>query len=523
MNKICVIRRNSVFVFHIIVNIIFVVFVTGADYYHIPLNGLKDHSLYFVHLCLLQASVAGLLYFLSLNRLIFKLFFPFLFVLLGAIGFWVYSIDLSIGKALIDAAQQSKFYIIKDLLTWEFLWYGILLLGATYFILKLYRNIAPQKHFKYFSVFAIACFSLFFIMENKKPDTFKSKLPYNVFYSIKAYSETSKKILTAPKGVTFLKDTNVLKVVFVLGESVRADHLSINGYPRITTPLLAKRKNIMSRVVYTNKTYTAASLQQMLTNKSIYEDSIANMYSVYSVLNKANIETTWIGNQLLETDYKDIALSTDSTLIIDELKSSTSYTKSMDGELLPYLEEALKNGNDKLTTLHMIGSHWWYEGRYPKAFRNFNPVVDSKYMPSLNEEQLINSYDNTILYLDSFLDKVIGQLEKEETPTLMLYVSDHAESLGEDGKWLHASDSEELKHTALIVWYSDRFKKIYPDKVNALLKQSKEPLVTMDVVYYSLLDVFDVAHEGIPSNTSRSLFYNETEKDSLPDNLIQSQ
>jgi glucan phosphoethanolaminetransferase (alkaline phosphatase superfamily) len=139
----------------------------------------------------------------------------------------------------------------------------------------------------------------------------------------------------------------------------------------------------------------------------------------------------------------------------------------------------------------MIGSHWWYESRYPDKFRVFKPVIKSKYIPSNTSEEMINSYDNTILYLDYFMSNIISSLKTSKTKTLLIYLSDHGELLGENGKWLHAQEDEASKNPAMILWYSDEFKTAYPEIV-AALKENQFKFFSTDFFYHSILDLYKV-------------------------------
>ena len=79
--------------------------------------------------------------------------------------------------------------------------------------------------------------------------------------------------------------------------------------------------------------------------------------------------------------------------------------------MIPILDSILTIGHKQLITLHMVGSHWWYESRYGDSFRKYKPIANSKHIPSLKKEQIINSYDNTIIYLDYFINNIIEKLK----------------------------------------------------------------------------------------------------------------
>ena len=330
----------------------------------------------------------------------------------------------------------------------------------------------------------------FFFVENKRNGSFINRLPYNLVAGFVEYYEKPTLILNT-EIPEIIRTNDSIKLVFVLGETVRGDHLGINGYERETTPLLSSEEHIISfKNLFTEHTYTGKSIPQILTNENLGE--VKETYtSVFSVVNKANIKTTWIGNQTLETSFAPIVKTNEQVILIDKFKSEFSFNKALDEAMLPILETVLDAAPSQLITLHMIGSHWWYENRYSDSFRKFTPVIDSKYVPSQSREQMINSYDNTILYLDFFLNKVIQRLKKEKGPTAMLYVSDHGELLGEDGRYLHAQGGDVLKNPAYILWFSESYKSKYPAIVSEISEITNEQITTDDV-YYRVLKILGI-------------------------------
>ncbi len=483
--------------YHLILNIIFLLTVTLSSYIHIPLKDFKDIFFYSVHMCVLQSCFAGILYFLSLNKILFKVAFSFIYLILGTLSFWVYSIDISISSFLIDASFETELGLIKDLISLPLILYVILLLSLLIVILKLYDNL-KTKALKISSIVSLMLIALIFIGEKIKPKTFQFKLPYQFFCSFYDYFNRPTHELEDISKINFHSNIDDdIQVTFILGETVRADHLGINGYKRNTTPNLQKNSaNIISfKNTYTNKTYTSVSVPQILSNQSIYDVSNKEIRSIYDVLKKSNVNCTWIGNQFLEWSYKPIASGNNKVILIDQLKSYDSYHKLKDEELLPYLQEELALKIKKnMTTLHMIGSHWWYENRYDENFKKYMPVVDSKYFPSSTAEQIINSYDNTILYLDNFLNEVITSHKKLDKPSLIIYISDHGESLGENGKWLHADESPAVTNPAFFIWFSDEFKNRFKNKITNL-SESADKDITTDFIYKLILDSFEISEK----------------------------
>jgi glucan phosphoethanolaminetransferase (alkaline phosphatase superfamily) len=483
-------RLKPVILFHLSLNAIIVVFITGASYYHVPLEGFKDHAIYFLHLCALQATVAGMLYILSLFKWTFRIVFSILFLAYCGFSFWAYSQDISITPALIQGVLETKSDIAIDLITIPYFIFYLFAVAVLIFVLNWHGKIDRRKGLRVFILPAIALILMFFIFESKQYGVFKFRLPYNVVVALEEYYEQPPLQLKS-KLPRVTSQSDSIKGVFVLGETVRADHLGLNGYERNTNPLLSKRNDIVSYPnLFTNRTITATSVPQILTDQ-LLTDTIGSYTSLYAVANKAGFKTAWIGNQTMEKSYQPIAETNKEVILVDKYRSVFSFDKELDGIMLRPIDSLLSMDDKQLITTHMIGSHWWYENRYEDQHRLFRPVIDSKYIPSLTREQIVNSYDNTIVYLDYFLNEIISRLEKEECPTFMMYVSDHGEILGEGGKWLHAQEDEALKNPGYILWFSESYRQRFPEKV-AAIEQLKDEEVTTDIIYPTILELLAI-------------------------------
>ena len=158
-----------------------------------------------------------------------------------------------------------------------------------------------------------------------------------------------------------------------------------------------------------------------------------------------------------------------------------------------------------LLVLHTSTSHGpTYFKKYPRHFNEFTPVCKSVELGKCTQEELINAYDNTILYTDYILASLIEQLkELDGYSSSMFYVSDHGEILGEDGRWLHAQESEVSKNPAMITWYSDELLAAYPESVKAL-KENQHKRVTTDFFYHSVIDLYKI--ENFNYNKNQSIF-----------------
>mgnify|MGYP000474675163 FL=1 len=434
----------------------------------------------------------------------FKLVFPFLFIIASTFSFWVYTQDLTIGLGTIQGIFGTNVGEATDMFSYQFILFVLFSSLSILFFFKKQYNL--QKSSIKSPLFVLSIFGVltFFIVENYKFDAFKNRLPYSIYFSTVKYFQKPNIKLKEVKEQVYTEEDN-LHIILVVGESVRADHLSLNGYDRITNPLLSKQDNLVSFAnVYTPYTFTAQSLPHILTDKSINnKEKKQTVTSLYSVLNKASFSTEWIGNQTLEKSYRDIIYSNKKKVIIDKFHSFLSFKKEKDLALLRYFSANDSFKGNKLTSLHMIGSHWYYNSRVDSSFYRFNPVISSKYLGSLKKEELINSYDNTIVYLDYFLNELIERLKISSKKTLLIYISDHGETLGEDGKWLHAQEHNASKNPAMLVWYSDNFKSNYPLKINHLISKKNDSIST-DFLFHSILDIG--AFENYKFKKNQSIF-----------------
>ncbi len=303
--------------------------------------------------------------------------------------------------------------------------------------------------------------------------------------------------------------------ILVIGESARYDHLNINGYQRNTTPYLSSLKNVYSYKAESCSTYTYLSVPCMLSRQSAMDvDKIDAETSFLSVLSKLKFNTNWIGTQSLMRYSGNSDLRT----IYDEVKfaivpggSALYKLNDLDEVMLPYIQKMLETGGKQFLVIHLSGSHWNYDSRYAKEFALFRPTCNNspiKVDPSsCGLEKLINSYDNSILYTDFILYKIIEQLKDKNA--FLLYVSDHAESLGEEGRYGHGGDFiPEQTTIPLIVWYSDIFDKKEPN-INKALSSHLNEQISHDHVFHSILDCLGIKSTVINQNQSLCKVRNE--------------
>jgi lipid A ethanolaminephosphotransferase len=289
-------------------------------------------------------------------------------------------------------------------------------------------------------------------------------------------------------------------VVLVVGETARAKNFSLNGYAQNTNPLLSQEAIINFPDTHSCGTATAESVPCMFSDfgRSDYSDSKAKHYeNVLDVLTHAGINVLWRDNN---SGCKGVCerVPTESMESLNNPEFCND-KECFDEILLQGLQEKIdKLSNDGVIVLHQKGSHGpAYYQRYPEAFKKFTPECAINQVQDCPQQQIINAYDNSILYTDYFLTQVIHFLQKnaDRYNTALLYLSDHGESLGENGIYLHGLPykfaPDEQTHIPFILWLSPEFATSFNIDTACLTQHSGEEY-SHDNLFHSLLGMLDV-------------------------------
>ncbi len=338
-----------------------------------------------------------------------------------------------------------------------------------------------------------------FIREQKTLRLYTNPVFY--IYSTGKYISSSFKIQNLPlkligQDATIDKnDTGKKLVILVVGETARADRFSLNGYSKKTNPLLEKEDLISFKNMYSCGTSTAVSVPCMFSKftREQYDAEKGQTYeNILDVLSRAGVNVLWRDNN---SDSKGVALRIPYENYQTKKLNPICDTECRDEGMLVGLQKYINNHKGNiLIVLHQMGNHGpAYYKRYPKKFEIFTPACKDKNLENCTEEQINNSYDNSIAYTDYFLSKAIQLLKKNSAnyETALYYISDHGESLGEKGIYLHgmpyfiAPDSQ--KHVASIFWAGKRLK-IDREK----LKAKETQALSHDNIFHTLLGLFGV-------------------------------
>jgi lipid A ethanolaminephosphotransferase len=285
-------------------------------------------------------------------------------------------------------------------------------------------------------------------------------------------------------------------IIMVVGETARADRFSLNGYAKLTNPLLAKENIVSFSNVSSCGTSTGVSVPCMFSvlGRADYDKEKAlHTENALEVLFEHQVQVLWRDNN---SDSKGVA----TRLKYENFKTPTLNpvcdAECRDIGMLSGLDQyiAARKDQDILIVLHQMGNHGpEYYRRYPAEFAQFKPMCMTGELRDCSQQEIDNSYDNAILYTDYFLSEVIKFLKKYDGSheTAMLYVSDHGESLGEKGFYLHAAPyafaPKEQTHVPAIVWMGQHF-----DFSIDQAKPFKDYPLSHDDVFCTLLVAFEM-------------------------------
>lgn len=258
--------------------------------------------------------------------------------------------------------------------------------------------------------------------------------------------------------------------IMVVGETARADHFSLNGYKKMTNPALATEADLMFADGDSCGTSTLFSVPCMFSmrGRGRYDpDEASRESNVLDILAAARIRTVWIENNSSCKQVCDRIETLDLRQNPDDSSPFYSDMGYFDEILLQKIDAYLdSDGPDLLIVLHMLGSHGpAYSRRYPQRFGLFAPYCDKTSPKECSDELVANAYDNTIVYTDYVLDQLIKKLKAraDRFDGFLFYASDHGESLGENGVYLHglpyAIAPVSQTNVPFIVWLSEGFQK----------------------------------------------------------------
>ena len=291
-------------------------------------------------------------------------------------------------------------------------------------------------------------------------------------------------------------------MVFLVGETARTQNIAYNGYQRNTNPYTEKMGVISFKHVSSCGTATAVSLPCLFSNmnrKSYKKQRAVKQDDVLDILSHAGVRVLWVDN-----DGGDKRVAQNITKLVVDKDANTDLcdkNSCYDEVLLRQLPELITKepSQNKLFALHLIGSHGpTYHQRYPADKTLFKPACERNDIENCSDQEIVNVYDNTIAYTDYVIAETITLLKQyqEQYNVALFYLSDHGESLGEKGLYLHGTPyviaPEEQTKVPWYIWASDEY--FANQKINkACLQESADnDVVSHDNLFHTLLGFYGV-------------------------------
>ena len=476
------------------------------DFLDSPVSEPKSVAILFSYAAALGVGQFLLLYVFFADKYASAVIVPIYALLGSVVAYYRYAFHTTVTPVIIDVTLHTNPGEAAGVMSWQlFLFVSLNVLLSIAFVFFRFRHIRLSMRW-FHAIVAIMLFVLYYSVNGRLKRSISQRYPVNVVCSMVDYMKivSKKSSERALPAVHFNDSIPSLDVVLVIGEAVRADHLSLNDYSRNTCPRLSNRTNIVSLpYIFSEHTHTAASVPHILTPAdSLNADLALTSLSLISCFDSAGYSTAWISNQDYGHTYADFIAEADTMIFPNAGKSVFVFHPWYDTDMLPHVCTMLAKNHDRnLLVLHSIGSHWYYNNHVTPEMQVFTPLTDNRVVTRNTAEQVVNSYDNTVVYMDCFVDSLISVLVHR--PAIVFYLSDHGESLGENGNWLHAAGAEETKYPAAFVWYSDKYAELFPRKVKALKKNSTKHYRT-DYFFYSVLSAAGIEPEG--NNASFDIF-----------------
>ncbi|WP_095272085.1 sulfatase-like hydrolase/transferase [Helicobacter sp. 13S00477-4] len=462
--------------------------------------------LFFTYVLILSLCIEIVSFYFSVKFIIGLL------IIIACISeYYMNSLDISINSMIIESLWHTTFREIRDFLTlglfWSFLFYGVFPLWILWQI-KLKKTApflkATYQKFKVIGVYFLFIGGIYIIWGGNIIFAFKSSkaiiymtnpitpIRSSIDFGLQALNPKPRFINVGLDARFNQKHSRSNIFVLVIGESARAANFYLNGYYRDTNPYMKKLTSLVNFTrFYSCGVITAISIPCMLTNYThkTYKNRHQSFYidNIMDIAQRVGYETYWISNNGGACMGK----------VCERIKNIKYYNgpQDLDGDMLVEIEDIITNAKeDSFLVINLHGSHGAsYYKRYPSGFEVFSPVCHTSELQKCSKQDIVNAYDNSIIYTDYFLYQIVQALEKNKKFSVaMWYLSDHGESLGEYGEYMHGGlpyvlSPDVQKHIPSMIWLGKGFENDY-NRLNA----QKDKKLSQDYVFHTLLDLLDI-------------------------------
>jgi glucan phosphoethanolaminetransferase (alkaline phosphatase superfamily) len=288
--------------------------------------------------------------------------------------------------------------------------------------------------------------------------------------------------------------------ILIVGESERRDSWSVYGYQRPTTPYLDKLggEAVFFQHAVADGNFTTCVVPILLTGMSPDHFDMGSIRgNLLDLAEEAGYSTTWLMNQDPHISLL-IGVHADRMFYPPSISTLVSGHLPLDESLLPDLQREIeRRGRARFIGLHVIGSHWPYDLRYPASFARFGSGKPLSYLSVLSQQpdqRVVDAYDNSVIYSDWFLGQVIEQARRLSVPATVTYISDHGEDLLLlDGNAGHGG-ARYTRHQFDIpafIWMNAPYRAAHADKVRAI-EGNASKLIRSHNVFYALGELMGI-------------------------------
>ncbi len=439
-------------------------------------------------------GVVGIMILISLSRIVFACTYPILILASAILAYYNLTLGITFTANILDLMVVNDVGVWSTVIDIRII---LLAISAIVFsvVVALYRWKRVNKpQYALCYIIAGVVFVLCPNMIQRVQINMILRSPFCFYYGIRDYFH-SKMVIDSERdvlsSVELLHGAERPDIVVILGEALRADHLGLNGYHRQTTPNLQSTDNIVSYPYVTTEFYsTHLCLPVILTRATSDNFEIGGKEeSFITLFNRAGYNSYWISNQDKNPAYAYFMNEADSLRIIPHGWAIHNVKAIGDKYMLPYIEDFFNaKKSPQLLVVHSLGSHWVYNYNCPDSLKRFLPEANSQIPSEVEPERLTNSYDNTVIAMDDFVSKIIHKLKNRNA--FVVFIADHGEALGENGKYLHGIASKETASVACFFWYSQKYLQAFPEKVRNLKENANKPWKN-DMIFHSVIDAAD--------------------------------
>ena len=493
-------------------------------------TGMLKYSFAFVTFLILSGFYFFVLQLLSW-RYSAKAISVVLIILTGMTSYFVNQLGVDVSPAQMQNIMQTDLYEALDLFSVPFvLWISKTVLLPL--VVLCFIDIKPEKNIRSLllnkcSNIIVALFvvglGLFSFYSQYAPifrehRELKAQIsPLNILSSSWSYAHKNMTHQDLPL-ITYGQDAHQLIrtrqhpasiTVLVVGETARAENFSLNGYSKNTNPELSQLDILNFTQASSCGTQTSVSVPCMFSGmpRKQYNESLAShREGLLDIAQRAGYQVTWIDNNSGCKGTCDRIKNYISPKDDPRYQAWCDHGECRDEVLLNALKDYLATldlkhlQQNQLIVLHQMGSHGpAYYKRYPEQFKRFLPVCETNNIQNCDHQRLINTYDNTILYTDHVLASTVGWLKQLNLPTSLIYLSDHGESTGENGLYLHGTPyfmaPKQQTHIPMMFWFSKQWSE--QAQLRSCLSRQKDAAVGQDNLFPTVLSLLNIQTQVI--------------------------